>query len=196
MKQVESYKLKVKNIFNKPLTLNFPLLTISKGFTLIEIVMIIVIASIAIPTLLLLLGQQAKYGVDAEIRVTEINLAQQLMEEIKSKCWDESKIVGGVCTGPGTGSALGTDGTENRTACTGATTDPFDDVDDYDNYSETCSWGGSTYTRSVDVCYVPSGDLNDTSTCNTATNYKRISVSVNNPANSQSVEVVTVVTNY
>jgi type II secretory pathway pseudopilin PulG len=168
----------------------------NNGFTLIEIVMIIVIASIAIPTLLLLLGQQAKYGVDAEIRVTEINLAQQLMEEIKSKCWDDSTVAAN-CVGPGTGGPLGINGGENRTACTGATTDPFDDVDDYNGYSEPCVWGGTSYTRSAQVCYVnapPPGTALNTCVAG-PTNYKRISITVTGP-NSQSVELVTVVTNY
>lgn len=190
MKTIKSYKLKVKNHPSNPPLGKGRQQRGKKGFTLIEIVMIIVIASIAIPTLLLLLGQQTKYGVDAEIRVTEINLAQELMEEIKSKCWDESKVAAG-CAGVGTGSTLGIDAGE-----TAGTPSTYDDVDDYISGAPSISLGGINYTRTVAVCYVTSGNLNDTSTCNTATNYKRISVTVNNPTNSQSVEVVTVVTNY
>ncbi len=181
------FKTKASTIFN------FNLLIFNSrrgGFTLIEIVMIIVIASIAIPTLLLLLGQGAKYGVDAEIRVTEINLAQQLMEEIKSKCWDESKVAAG-CTGVGTGTLpLGTDGGGETNG------DPatYDDVDDYISGVPDVPLAGITYTRGVQVCYVDSTALD---TCVAGpTNYKRISVTVNNPTNSQSVEVVTVATNY
>lgn len=163
------------------------------GFTLIEIILIIVIVSIAIPALLILLGQGAKQGVNAEIQITASEAAQQLMEEIKSKCWDASKIVAGACTGTGTGGAIGKEG-QTRTACTG-TPSTYDDVDDYDGDIETCSWNNTAYTRSVEVCYVPAGNLEDISACNTVTDYKRIRVRVNN-AIIGNVDVVTVVTNY
>lgn len=186
MKQMESYKLKVKNLFNKLLTLNFPLLTISKGFTLIEIVLIIIVASIAIPTLLLLLGQEAKSGVDAEIRVTAANVAQDLMEEIKTKKWDENvPIPTGAYTTP-----LGPEGGETRTACT-ETPSAYDDVDDYNGYSESCTWGGISFTTSVAVCYVDPADL---TTCVGLSSYKRITVTVSNTYISP-VEIVTLVSN-
>jgi len=51
-----------------------------EGFTLIEVVMIIVVVSIAIPTLLIVLGQGAKQGVDAELLVSATNVAQAQME--------------------------------------------------------------------------------------------------------------------
>jgi type II secretory pathway pseudopilin PulG len=55
------------------------------GFTLIEIIMIILIASLAIPALLILMGKEAEYGVDAELRITAANLGQAKMEGIISK---------------------------------------------------------------------------------------------------------------
>lgn len=152
------------------------------------------VVSIAIPVLLIVLGQGAKQGVDAELMVSATNVAQAMMEEIKSKCWDETHIVAGSCTGTGAGGALGLNG-ETRTACTGASATPYNDVDDYNGYSETCTWGGPSYTTAVQVCYVPAGNLNDTSTCNTITDYKRIQVTVSN-VTLGSVNLVTVVTNY
>lgn len=164
-----------------------------KGFTLIETVMIIVLVAIAIPALLIILGQETKQSVDAELQISATNIGQAMMEEIRSKCWDEFKTTGANCSGTGSPGALGPNG-ETRTACTG-TPSTYDDIDDYNGYSETCTWGGVSYTTNVQVCYVPSGNLNDISACNTTTDYKRIRVTVTNP-NLGSVELVTVVTNY
>ncbi len=38
------------------------------------------------------------------------------------------------------------------------------------------------FTCSLDICYVPAGNLNDTSNCNTATNYKHITVTISQAA--------------
>ncbi len=161
---------------------------VEKGFTLIEIIMIIVIVAIAIPTLLVLLGQGAKQGVYAELEIVATNVGQALMEEIRSNRWDEnSPIPPGAYTSP-----LGPEVGEARTACTGSPS-TFDDVDDYNGYTETCSWGGPSYTTGVELCYVNATDLN---TCVAGpTDYKRIEVTVSNP-NIGTVELVTVVTNY
>ncbi|MBI4683863.1 MAG: hypothetical protein HY755_01545 [Nitrospirae bacterium] len=201
---LEAKKLKVKSCLKKLFTIHcsppHPPLSKGgrwggkKGFTLIETVMIIVIAAIAIPALLLVLGQETQQGVNAELMINATNVAQKLMEEVKSKCWDEFKTGAANCSGTGSPGALGTEG-ETRTACTGTSAIPFDDVDDYSNYPESCTWGGPSYTTTVEVCYVPASNLNDTSTCNTTTDYKRIKVTVTN-TNLGSVELVTVVTNY
>lgn len=178
--KVKSKKLKVKSCFRKLFTSHFSLLTCSRGFTLIEIIMIIVIVAIAIPTLLIVLGQGAKQGVNAELEIKATNVAQAMMEEIRSKRW-------GAYTSP-PGPEVG----ESRTACTG-TPNTFDDVDDYNGYSETCTWGGPDYTTDVVVCYVDVADLNN---CVAGpTDYKRIEVTVSNP-NIGPVKLVTVVTNY
>ncbi len=189
--KVKSSKLKVKSYppSNPPLTKGGRWGG-KKGFTLIEIVMIIVVVAITIPALLIILGQQTKQSVNAELQISATNLGQAMMEEIRSKCWDEFKTSLPNCTGTGAPGALGINGGE--TAGNPAT---YDDVDDYNAGVPPLSVGGVSYTRTVQVCYVPSGNLNDTSACNTATDYKRIRVTVNNP-NLGSVELVTVVTNY
>jgi Tfp pilus assembly major pilin PilA len=50
------------------------------------------------------------------------------------------------------------------------------------------------FTCSRSVCYVPAGNLNDTSTCATATAYKRVAVAVNH-ATVGDVSAVLLVTN-
>ncbi|MDP2166727.1 MAG: hypothetical protein Q8J64_00155 [Thermodesulfovibrionales bacterium] len=132
-----------------------------RGFTLIEVIMIIVVAGIAIPVLVMLMGRQAQLGVNPELSVTASNLGQSLMEEIKSKSF----------------------------AGAGA----------YNGYSDAPSVGGVQYERTVEVCYVPGTDLNNTSSCGVATKYRRIKVRVSYalPENKQSyAEIVTLMTDY
>lgn len=50
--------------------------------------MIIVISAIAIPVLLVMMGQSARLGVQPEQEITASNLGQALMEEIWSKDFD------------------------------------------------------------------------------------------------------------
>ncbi len=66
-----------------------------RGFTLIEVVLIIVVTAIAIPVLIFVLGQQARYTVDAEKQVAAANLGQELMEEIKSKAYSAAAAYDG-----------------------------------------------------------------------------------------------------
>ncbi len=189
--------IKVKSYFKKLFTVHCSLFTAKAGFTLIEIVMIIVIVSIAIPALLIVLGQGTRQSVDAELQVSATNVAQALMEEIKTECWDETHIVAGSCTGTGTGSSLGIDLVPPGETTGNPTT--YDDVDDYIAGVPDASVGGVTYTRTVQVCYVPDTNLNSTSPCVTAsgsaTDYKRIQVTVSNTTFG-SVELVTLVGNY
>ncbi len=51
------------------------------------------------------------------------------------------------------------------------------------------------FTCSRDICYVPSANLNDTSACSTATNYKRVEVYITHAAIG-SATAVTLLTNY
>lgn len=51
------------------------------------------------------------------------------------------------------------------------------------------------FTCTLDICFVPTGNLNDTSACGTATSYKRVAATVTNAAGG-SVVVVTLLTSY
>ena len=151
--------------------------------------MIMIVAAIAIPALLFILGEGAKQGAYSELQVTATEVGQALMEEIKTKQWDQnSPIPPGAYSTP-----LGPEG-ETRTACTGLSATPFDDVDDYNGYFEPCPWNGASFTTSVLVCYVQPAAL-DTCVDPTTTDYKRIQVDVTN-TNLGTVSLVTVVTNY
>jgi len=186
--KVKSFNLQVSSYLKKLFTIHCSLFT-DKGFTLIEIVLIIVIVAIAIPALLIILGQETRQGVDAELQVKASNVAQALMEEIKTKSWDENLPIP-----PGAYSTLGIDGGE-----TAGNTSTYDDVDDYTAGVPDITVKNITFTASVQVCYVPNTNLNSTSPCQTSsgsgTDFKRIQVTVSNTTIG-SVEVVTVVGNY
>ena len=214
--KVESSKLKVKSCLKKLSTV-YCLLSTKNGFTLIEIVLIIVVVSIAIPTLLIMVGQEAKFGVDAEIRVTATNVAQQLLEEIKTKCFDETSVSGTTCIQTAAAStSLGPDTVpvnENLVSL-------YDDADDYNDLTpasvgapctDTVTVNSVTFTREAVVCYVNPGNLNtcvDTApgpgSCNrtiasgSQTDYKKITVTITAPATNwdSDVKLTTVMTNY
>jgi type II secretory pathway pseudopilin PulG len=112
-----------------------------KGVTLIEMVMIIVILGTAIPILLRAWGDVAWRSVRSEALADATVYAQELMEEIKSRSFDESAVA------PWSG-ALGPDPGETISGVGAA---GFDDADDYQGYADTPATG---YTRSVNVRYV------------------------------------------
>lgn len=179
--------MKVSSYFEKLFTAYYSLFT-QKGFTLIELVMIIVLLAIAIPVLLIMLGQGAKQSVNAELEIAATNVGQAMMEEIRSKQWDHnSPIPPGAYTNP-----LAAEGVEARTVCTGNPSS-YNDIDDYNSYNEPCTWGGVQYTTSVVVCYVQAAALD---ACVAGpTDYKRVQVTVTN-ATVGSAVLVTVMTNY
>ncbi len=153
-----------------------------RGFTLVEILMIIVVLAIGLPVVVMMLGIGTKQSVNAEVRIVGVNAAQAMMEEIQSKRWDET---------PAAPSGLiGAEGGEVRTTCSG-TPSSFDDIDDYNGYVETC--GG--YTTTVLVCYVNASDLNLCVASPPATAWKRIQVSVAHPQTGSDT-IVSVMTNH
>ncbi|MGD2081147.1 MAG: type II secretion system protein [Nitrospirota bacterium] len=56
----------------------------AEGFTLIEVILVIVITAITIPVLVFILGQQARSTVGSEKIINAAGLAQALQEEIRS----------------------------------------------------------------------------------------------------------------
>lgn len=79
--------------------------TYRDGFTLIEVILVILVTAIAIPVLIYLLGQQARFTVDSEKVINAAGLGQALMEEIRSKGYvqadtydgySDTKVLSGV----------------------------------------------------------------------------------------------------
>ena len=163
-----------------------------KGFTLIEVIMIIVLLGIMLPGIMMYFIQGVKNSVDSQLRVTAVFLAEGLMEEIKSKRWDEnSPIPPGSYTTP-------------LTFEVGETRKTFDDIDDFnglnnpnpiDSQGEPMTYY-SGFRQEVSVCYVPSTNLNDVSNCSIATNYKRIEVKITNTGTNETISLVSLMTSY
>jgi len=143
-----------------------------RGVTLIDLILVIIITSLAVPPMVALLShvtRESTFGV----AVTRANhLASTLLEEVRSKRWDEN-----------TGAASATLGSE-----TGETRATYDDVDDFhaldesppkDSLGTTIS-GVTGFRQQVSVCYVANTDLN---TClgSGTSNYKQVTVTVTDP---------------
>lgn len=164
-----------------------------KGVTLIEMVSVIVVLGVSIPILLTMWADVAWRSSRSEVISDAIFYAQQLMEEVKSKGYDQNT------SPPWTNPAnLGPDG--------GETYPNFNDVDDFNNYSDTVN----RYNRSVSVKYVylNGNNWDDTcsfTTCQARTDcatcdqccYKKITVTVSRTDNLvRDITLVTTVSGY
>jgi len=167
-----------------------------RGFTLVEVILIILLLSIGLTGVLSYAGQSAKDSAYAHNLSIATTLAQDLMEEVRSKCWDETATVAATCSGAVTPSAIGVDAAETRAT--------YDDMDDFNSLSV----GGNTppqdaqgtamaafpfFTQRASVCYVDSAALD---TCVAGpTDFKRIDVNIAWSANDQ-VQVVRIFSNH
>ena len=138
-----------------------------KGFTLIEIIISLVLLGFALFGLINLYMNLSVNNVAAQYRGTATMLAQELIEEIKAKRFDErtTKDLSGNW------SVIGIDSGE--TAGNKAT---FDDVDDFNGWSENLTSPYTGFTRTASVIYVAPGDLDTSSTRDN--DYKKVIVTV------------------
>ncbi|HHT9127072.1 MAG TPA: type IV pilus modification PilV family protein [Candidatus Brocadiia bacterium] len=132
------------------------------GFTLIEVIIFLVLAGIILPLIFIPFMTGLKSYSTPEVVSTATFLGEELMEEIKSKGFDENPA------SPTDPANLGPEG-ESRSQ--------YDDVDDYDGLTETSS-GFGNYSRSVTVFYVSADNLD--ADAGAITNFKRIQVTVTN----------------
>ena len=168
-----------------------------------ELILGIVILAVGLTGVMSYFTQGARNSSYAQNTAVATDLAQDLMEEIRSKCWDQTATTVAPCSGTVTPSALGPDSGETRAT--------YNDVDDFTGLSNTPpkdsqgstmtnpynNMAQNTFTQAVTVCYVPGSNLNDTSTCNTTTNYKRIAVTISwGSTSGDQVQLVSVVTNH
>ena len=154
-----------------------------KGVSLPELLAVIIVLSIAVPTLLSLLASVTERSSFSEEIATAGFYAQELMEEIRTKRYDEEISTRWTSSGN-----FGVDAGENAGDRT-----TFDDVDDYVGCTHATVTSPATgYSRSVTVEYVmldvndrwqPCGtpvnciDEVDCTSCNHCC-YKRVTVSV------------------
>jgi Tfp pilus assembly protein PilV len=134
-----------------------------KGMSLIEAVAAIVVAGIGAAGFVAFYLSAMKGYAEAEMRTVGAFLARGLMDEVRSKRFDENHVA------PFSGSP-GTDASENPADKT-----TFDDVDDFDGWSEAGP-DFSGYDLSASVEYVTEADLDQVSV--SPTGLKRITVTV------------------
>ena len=155
-----------------------------RGVTLIDLILVMVIVAIAIPPILGLLIQVVR-GNTFGVTVSHSNsLASTLLDEIRSKQWDQTDPTPSVTLGPDA---------ETRTT--------YNDVDDFDGLDESPPQdslgnplaGFNGYRQQVSVCYVTNTDLN---TCvGGPTIYKKVTVTVTDPEG-RATERVTLFSSY
>ena len=159
----------------------------SRGFTLIEIIVGMVVLSIALSIVSTLIAPTEKKSADQILQVKAAELGQSFLNDISSRAFDEnSDMVGGLvrCGEPGDGSnpcstVLGPEAGET-------TRDLFDDVDDFNGYTLKYNASGqglhpsyANFTIKVDVVFdgVSLGLVNEAA--------KRITVTVITPLDTE-----------
>lgn len=161
----------------------------SKGLTIIELVVVIVVLGLAIPPLLTSWANIGWRSARSEALADATFYAQQLLEEIKSKRFDEKTVSPWTSSGN-----FGYDTGEN-----GNNKDTFNDVDDFVTAgAQSCTdplvtTPVTSYSRSVVADYVTLSGTSWISSAST-TSYKRITVSVSRSDGlAKDVNLVTIV---
>lgn len=172
----------------------------ASAFTLIECIVVLIVLGLVGVGILTYFFNARGTG-DIRLRALGVQLAQDLMEEISSKKWDENRTQGPVSDALKTlPAALGPEAGESRYN-NGATA--FDDMDDYNGLSETqirdsqgtilTAFPG--FTRTAQVFYVNPSDLDTSVVTVPPPNYKRVRVVVSWNGGADSTDDVGVFTN-
>lgn len=155
------------------------------GISLIELIIFIVILSVALTGITLIYINTTRYSADPVVRIRSIELAQSTLEEILLKAYDDNTPTGGGCvqmtnaattrctsgttpaSDPDAGTPLGTDGEASRAA--------YDDVDDYTDQL----YCGDNVTPASTACpALTCQNMQDESGNNIATEYRGFSVCI------------------
>lgn len=155
---------------------------LNTGFTLIELVITIVILTVAITGVMSVFYTNSIKGVKPILEIKAIELGQAMLDEIILKKWDEDSPIGGGTIN----TALANIGTE-----TGETNrEHFDDTDDYNGYSDGTPSeplknergellnGFEGFSRSVTIVFEKPAEA---PAAIAAVNYKKITVQITIP---------------
>lgn len=151
----------------------------NRAFTYIEVLMSVVILGFVLIPLLSQFYTGFQGNIIAELVTQSINLADDLMEEIKSRRFDENAYPNEPVAPVALGVDAGENSNDRRT---------FDDVDDYNGWSQsppqaidgTVLVNFSRFSRTVFVEYITVSGADWISSGST-TYYKRITVIVTHP---------------
>lgn len=166
----------------------------SNGFTLAEVLVAAVVLVVALVPLIMVLGEGAKRTKDPQKITVAGMLAQDLMEEIIAKRFDENP------SAPVSPANLRPEAGETRSG-----TPPnlnYDDVDDYNNYSEapprevtgTVMNEYLGFTRTVAVDYVQETNFDLVSSV--ITRFKRVRITISWEGGAQNFEIEAIKGNY
>ncbi|MFH1777677.1 MAG: hypothetical protein ABH952_09005 [Candidatus Omnitrophota bacterium] len=163
------------------------------GFSYLEVILALIILGVVLIPLLSQFYTGFRGTQTAECVTQAVDLANDLMEEIKSRRFDENIYPGG----PVTPAALGIDTGENANDRT-----TFDDVDDYHNWQKsppeaidgTVLSDFARFNRRVTVEYVTLSGA-DWVISGIMTYYKKITVTVSHPKISDKI-LVTIVSHH
>lgn len=163
-----------------------------KGFTLIETILAVAVVSISLPPLLQLFAETTVASARTHSMPTSVLLAQELMEQVKSRRFDELTTKGGNGNWSTTFSSdTGEDATNKAT---------FDDADDFNGWTQNFGANYADYTGTVTVSYVAANNLDTPLTIpspapnNWTPSYKRIVVSISNANLPGAIQIVTLLT--
>ena len=157
-----------------------------KGITLIELVIAIVIAGIAIPVLVRNWADVTIRSVESETISDSAFYAEQLMEEIKSKRFDERPEPAWTAANLfGARRADESDETNNRTR--------YDDIDDYDGFTEPLP---RSFVSLVSVQYANLTGTTWQAVASGTTDFKRVTVNISRKKLLNAATLVTVIGRY
>lgn len=146
----------------------------SKGFTLLELIIGIVVFSISLTVVLSLIAPQAAQTAQPLLQVKAAKLGQSLLNDILSRSYDENSDRSPpfeTCNQKGNCSTtLGPEEANER---------DYDDVDDYNGLT-IGDVGGIYASYSVNVAVEYDSDLSD-NTLNDGESFKRVDVAVTAP---------------
>ena len=152
----------------------------SKGFTMIEVVVVLVLLSLALLTFLYALNTGKSVRVHSEIRTIQATLLNNLQNEIRARKFED----------PTTGSiTFGKETDQGESSI-----NQFDDIDDFDQYSVASIPGFESFGYSVAVKYVPleENGFNLSPNPENQTNYKSITVTVSHKTLSSITDVMVI----
>ncbi len=157
----------------------------SRGFSLIEIVIFIVIVGVAVAGITVQFSQNVAHSADPLLRQKTLALANGIMDEIVRKRWDENSPIGGGCVATGSGSCATGPAVSTPLGADGESRADYDDIDDYDaitNQSPPQDPTGTAisayngYTLSISVGY-PAANWNGINSADV----KQIDLALTNP---------------
>ena len=143
------------------------LISYRKGFTLVEVVVVLLLLTLSFMVFLKALNTGKRIRVNSEIRTIQGVILNSIQNEIRARKYDEN-------TSTPWSSLMGKDSDES-------TVGDFDDIDDFHGYSETSLTDYPGYSYSVEVKYVSLENgifnLNPDQTVQTDFKYAAVTVS-------------------